>query len=335
MEPTIKDVSKLAKVSTATVSRVLNGQQWVAESTRASVLQAVQELNYKPNAIARSLMNAQTKTLAILFPNVSDMFSGTVLSGVEDAAQAQGFSVVVCKTGGGAERTLSYLQLLAEKRVDGIIFASEVWREEYAEFIGRLQIPLLVLSGETQREGIPVVRCDDHQAAYAAASYLIGQGHERIGLLYGGAHETPAQHARVQGFLDAHRDHGLAVEPHQVLTQPGFAFKDGLSGGARLLDQSPGLSAVFASSDELALGVVSMAYGRGIRVPDDLSVMGFDDLPLAEMCIPPLTTVRQPLYGMGRRAASMLLDHLQGVQALADDAIFPTVIVERRSVRRL
>lgn len=335
MEATIKDVSKRARVSTATVSRVLNGHQWVAVETREAVLKAVQELNYKPNAVARSLMNAQTKTLAILFPNVSDMYSGTVLSGVEDAAQAAGFSVIVCKTGGGRERTLSYLQLLAEKRVDGIIFASEVLLEEYAGFIEKLSIPLVVLCGETQRRDIPVVRCDDHQAAYAATAYLIGQGHERIGLLYGGAHETPEQQGRLQGFYDAHRDHGLAVESRQVVVQDGFAFKDGLVGGARLLNQSPGLSAVFASSDELAVGMVSVAFQWGLRVPDDLSVMGFDDLPLAEMCIPPLTTVRQPLYGMGRRAATMLLDHILKVCPLDGNAIFPTVVVERRSVRRL
>ncbi|PNY79311.1 LacI family DNA-binding transcriptional regulator [Deinococcus koreensis] len=335
MEPTIKDVSRRANVSTATVSRVLNGERWVAEATREAVLRAVQELNYKPNAVARSLINAQTKTLAILFPKVSDMFSGTVLSGIEDAAQAQGFSVIVCRTGGGRERTLEYLQVLAEKRVDGIIFASEVLREEYAAFIRRLNIPLVVLSGETQDAAIPTVRCDDHQAAYAATGYLIGLGHERIGMLYGGAHETPEQHGRLQGFFEAHRDHGLAVDEAQVLLQPGFAFKDGLEGAHTLLGRPLNLSALFASSDELALGVISAAYQRGLRVPDDLSVMGFDDLPLAEMSVPPLTTVRQPLYGMGRRAATMLLDHIQSVQPLAGSAVFPTTIVERRSVRRL
>lgn len=335
MEPTIKDVARRAGVSTATVSRVLNGQHWVAEETKATVLQAVQELNYKPNAIARSLMNAQTKTLAIIFPNVSDMFSGTVLSGVEDAAHQRGFSVIVCKTGGGHERTLGYLQLLAEKRVDGIVFASEVLREEYASFIGRLRIPLVVLSGESMQPGIPTVRCDDHQAAYAAASYLIGQGHERIAMLYGGAHDTPEQNGRLLGFHEAHRDHGLVVEPQHVLCLEGFAFKDGQLGGAALLQQNRTLTAIFASSDELALGVMSAAYVRGIRVPEDLSVMGFDDLPLAEMSLPPLTTVRQPLYGMGRRAATMLLDHIQDVQALEGHAVFPTTIVERQSVRRL
>lgn len=335
MEPTIKDVAKRAKVSTATVSRVLNGQQWVAEETRAAVLQAVQELNYKPNAVARSLMHAQTKTLAIIFPNVSDMFSGTVLGGVEDAAHVRGFSVIVCKTGGGRERTLDYLQLLAEKRVDGIVFASEVLREEYADFIRRLRIPLVVLSGESADPGVPIVRCDDRQAAYAAAAYLIGQGHERIGLLYGGGRETPEQHGRVLGFHEAHRDHGLAVAPERVELLDGFAFRDGQVGGAALLGRAPGLTAIFASSDELALGVMSAAAARGLRVPDDLSVMGFDDLPLAEMSLPPLTTVRQPLYGMGRKAANLLLDHIQDVKKLQESVVFPTTIVERRTVRRI
>ena len=335
MEPTIKDVAKRAQVSTATVSRVLNEQHWVAEGTRATVFKAVQELNYKPNAVARSLMHSQTKTLAIIFPNVSDMFSGTVLTGAEDAAHARGFSVIICKTGGGKERTLSYLQLLAEKRVDGIIFASEVLLAEYAEFIQRLGIPLVVLSGETVEPGVPIIRCDDHQAAYAATAYLIGLGHERIGMLYGGAHETAEQNGRLLGFHEAHRDHGLVVEGAQVVCMDGFAFKDGQVGGGQLIKQCRGLSAIFASSDELALGVMSAAFVRGIRVPDDLSVMGFDDLPLAEMSLPPLTTVRQPLYGMGRRAATLLLDHIQGLQKLGENAVFPTTIVERQSVRRL
>lgn len=334
MEPTIKDVARRASVSTATVSRVLNGQQWVAEETRNTVLNAIRELNYKPNAVARSLLHAQTRTLAILFPAVSDMFSGTVLSGVEDAAQERGFSVIVCKTGGHRERTLASLQLLAEKRVDGIIFASEVLHQEYARFIGRLRIPLVVLSGESTEPGIPTIRCDDRQAAYTAAAYLIGLGHERIGMLYGGAHETPEQNGRLLGFQEAHRDHGLAVAPEAVLCLEGFAFKDGQRGGTALLERARGLTAIFASSDELALGVMSAAFRRGLRLPDDLSVMGFDDLPLAEMSLPPLTTVRQPLYGMGRRAGAMLLDHIQNIQPLGGHTVFPTIIVERGSVRR-
>lgn len=280
-------------------------------------------------------MHARTKTLAILFPGVSDMFSGTVLGGVEDAAQERGFSVIVGRTGGDYGRTLGYLQLLAEKRVDGLIFASEVLREEYADFVGRLPMPLVVLSGESARPGIPTIRCDDRQAAYTATSYLIGQGHERIGMLYGGAHETPEQSGRLLGFHEAHRDHGLAVEPERVLCLEGFAFRDGQAGGADLLSRAGNLTAVFASSDELALGVMSAAAKRGLRVPEDLSVMGFDDLPLAEMSLPPLTTVRQPLYSMGRRAATMLLDHIQDVRGLEGHALFPTTIVERQSVRRL
>ncbi|GGJ79044.1 LacI family transcriptional regulator [Deinococcus aquiradiocola] len=306
----------------------------MADETRANVLLAVQELNYKPNAVARSLMNARTKTLAIIFPNVSDGFSGTVLSGVEDAAHAQGFSIIVCKTGGGRERTLDYLQLLAEKRVDGIIFASEVLLPEYATFIQKLRIPLVVLSGESSDPSVPTLRCDDRLAAYTAAAYLISLGHERIGMIYGGAYGTPEQNGRVRGFEEAHRDHGLALTEGQVQLMDGFAFKDGQVGGQRLLATLTDLTAVFASSDELALGVMSAAHARGLQVPDDLSVMGFDDLPLAEMCLPPLTTVRQPLYGMGRRAASLLLDHLQGIQKLGENVVFPTTIVERQSVRR-
>ena len=335
MEPTIKEVASRAGVSTATVSRVLNGQHWVAETTRQTVLEAVQELNYTPNAVARSLMSARTHTLAILFPNVSDMFSGTVLSGVEDAAQERGFGVMVCKTGGERERTLSYLQLLAEKRVDGIIFASEILRSEYADFVQKSRIPLIVLSGESEQPGVPTIRCDDYQAAHAATSYLIGRGHERIGMLYGGAHETRTQQGRLTGFREAFRDHGLELVESRVLCLEGFAFKDGQAGGAALLKANPELSAIFASSDELALGVISAAYQRGVRVPEDLSVMGFDDLPLAEMSCPPLTTVRQPLYSMGLKAANMLLNHDRATSSQPDHVTFPTTIVERRSVRRL
>ncbi|WP_034336932.1 LacI family DNA-binding transcriptional regulator [Deinococcus misasensis] len=334
MDINIKEVARKAGVSIATVSRVINGKEGYSDLTRQKVMRAIQDLNYKPNALARGLLNQKTQTLAIIFPQVSDMFTGRVLRGVEAAAHQENFSVIVCKTDGSHVRTMRHLELLAEKRVDGIVFASEILVKEYSDFIQRLKIPLVVLSGESDDPGIPCVRCDDQKASFTATSYLIGQGHTQIGMLYGGRKGKLDEITRVVGYHEALSHFHVPFDPHKVITSEGFGFQEGKTGAAQLLDRFPNLTAIFAASDEMAVGVIAAAYERGIRVPEQLSVVGYDDLPIAEMTTPPLTTIHQPLYKMGFKAASMLLDHIHGREDLFSSVVFPHTIIERGSVSR-
>ena len=181
MAYTIKDVARKADVSIATVSRILNGQRGYSAKTKEKVLQVIEELGYHPNAIARGLINKRTHSIGVLFPSLSGSLVTDLLKGIEKAASAQGSSVIVCHTESDQEKTMKYLQLLSEKRVDGIIFTSEILQEEYYQFIKKIKVPIVLLATKSDFYPVPYVKVDDCDAAYTATEFLIQKGHKSIG----------------------------------------------------------------------------------------------------------------------------------------------------------
>lgn len=333
MSSTIKDVAKMAGVSVATVSRVLNNLPGYSEDTRLKVMQAVKELEYQPNAIARGLVNKRTETIGVLFPSVSSSFSSEILHGIEEVAHEHNYSVIVCNTAEDGKRTMKYLQVLREKRVDGIIFSSGVLKPEYYEAVQAMGVPLVLVATQSEFDGVPYVKVDDRQAAYDAAEYLIRRGHRRIGMIGGGEADRIAGKPRYDGFRQALRDHGIPLADAMV-QDGGFTFEGGLRAAERLLEAAPETTAVFAAADEMAIAVISAAAGRGIAVPEELSVIGYDNLKLAEMSNPPLTTVAQPLQEMGGLAARKLIAQLDSGITAASEVALHTVI-ERGTVKTL
>ncbi|KON88703.1 LacI family transcriptional regulator [Sporosarcina globispora] len=332
MSYTIKDVAKKANVSIATVSRILNAQSGYSEKTKIRVLQVIEELGYQPNAIARGLINKRTHTIGVLFPKLSSSLVTDLLDGIEKAAGISGSSVIVCHTEYNGEKTLKYLQLLSEKRVDGIIFASEVLREEYYQFLKKSNIPIILLSTESPSFSIPHVKVNDFHAAYSAASYLIEKGHKNIGMISGNKEDMIAGKPRIEGFQKALADAHIPLSEENVVYKKGFSFPDGVEGLKELLKQFPSVTALFAASDEIAIGALSAAYHLGIKVPDELSIIGYDNLNIASMSIPPLTTVSQPLKEMGETAAGMLFKLLETGKA-PNSILMPHQIIERFSVK--
>jgi LacI family transcriptional regulator len=333
MSYTIKDVAKYANVSTATVSRVLNGQGGYSKATEEKVLLAIKELGYQPNAFARGLISNKSNTLGILFPEVSSQFSSKILRGVEEAAHKLGSSVIVCNTASHGQRTMKYLQLLAEKRVDGILFVSEMITEEYYEKLESMQIPVVLISTESYQYPLPFVKVDDKHAAFTATDYLVKMGHSKIGMISGNKEDIIAGQPRIDGYKQALAQRGLTIEDKNIIHSQGFSFKDGFTGLQGLLEQSPDLTAVFAASDALAMGAISSAYKLGIKIPEHLSIIGYDNLPMAEMAIPPLTTVAQPLEQMGMVAAEMLFTMMDQGRRV-ESRIMPHSVIERESVKR-
>ncbi|QNG59914.1 substrate-binding domain-containing protein [Bacillus sp. PAMC26568] len=331
MTNTIKDVAKKANVSIATVSRILNNQKGYSEKTKRKVLEAIEELDYHPNAIARGLINKKTSTIGVLFPALSSMLVTELLAGIEKAAHLHGSSVIVCHTESNGSKTMKYLQLLNEKRVDGIIFTSEVLKEEYYEFIQKMNIPLVLLSTESRAYSVPYVKVDDRHAAYSATQYLIKNGHTRIGMISGNRNDLIAGKPRIEGFKNALMDHGLPIQDSQIVYSEGFTLADGMDGLKKLRNQAPGVTAVFTASDEIAFGAISAAFQMGVKIPEDLSIIGYDNLKIAEMSIPPLTSLAQPFYEMGEKAARMIFDMMNGDQ-LVESRIMPHSIKERSSV---
>lgn len=329
--PTIKDVAKEANVSVATVSRVLNGLSGFSADTEKKVREAIQSLGYRYNAVARNLKTKKTNTIAVLLPQVETTFYVKILNGIEDASQKCGYSVLVCHVGVSGNRTRQYMKLLMQQQVDGIIGCSLPPKEEIDTLLANCGVPCVLVSTLSPRYPIPYVRVDDREASRAATSYLIGKGHRRIAMLAGSEDDVVAGKLRLEGYLESLKEHSLPVRKEWIKFTK-FSYETGLS-AARELMREKGFTAVVACCDEVATAAIMAAYEAGRSVPDDFSIIGYDNTKTAEMAIPPLTTVSQPLYEMGKRAFEMLTSAMENVRV--EPEVLPFEIVERRSVRQI
>lgn len=334
MKITIKDVAKKANVSVATVSRVINNKGGYSEETEERILRVIEELNYSPNAIARGLVGKRTKTIGLLVPDLTSTLPIELLKGVEKAAHKMGHSVILCNTELGGKKTLDYLRLLDEKQIDGIIYASHELKEDYYRYIKKMNVPLVLLATESNRFPVPFVKVNDRMAVYSAISYLIEKGHRKIAIISGSQQDEIAGVPRIVGYKAAMRDHGLSIKDEWIVETESFFFENGKKGFLQLMNQAPDITAVFAASDDMAIGVLSAANNLGIKVPDDLSVMGYDNLRIAEMVVPTLTTVAQPFEKMGERAVEMIFEMLSTGKNI-ESFYFPHQIIERQSVKDL
>ncbi|UFJ39593.1 LacI family transcriptional regulator [Brevibacillus humidisoli] len=336
---TIKDVARRANVSIATVSRVINNKPWASEKAKEKVWQAIRELGYEPNALARGLVSGKSNTIGVLIPDVSNLFFAEVFRGMEDAVHERNSNVFICNTDSDKRRMLRYIKLLKEKQIEGVIFTSEEVTEEYFEALQQLHVPVVLVATTASRHELPVVKVDDHQAVYEAVTYLIQSGHREIGMISGPLDDAIAGSPRYHGYQAALADHRIPCKTENVVFGD-YRFHSGRRAIRELLARNPGLTAVFASSDEMAIGAMVEACKMGIAIPEQLSVMGFDNVRLAEMSNPALTTVAQPLYEMGYRAVELLFELIDQYQIEGKiDWSGPTIkmnhqIVERESVKR-
>jgi len=327
--PTIRDVAKQANVSVATVSRVLNGLPGYTEDTKRRVLEAIDRLGFRRNALATGLVSRRTSIIGVLLPRISDRWSTMLLQGIEHAAHELSHSVIVCNTDDDADRTLHELQVLGERQADGVIYAGSHLRDDCGKELERMGIPVVLVSTSSTRYQLPYVRVDDTAAAFHATRYLVENGHHSIGMIAGPSADPASGGTRVEGFLQALREAGLDADGDRV-THGDLSFRSGLDAMDRLMAQVQGLTAVFAASDEMAVGAIAWCGTHQVRVPEQMSVIGYNDTQDAEMSVPPLTTVRQPIYEMGRRAATIIVDRRHRQESL----VMPFSIVERSSVRR-
>jgi LacI family transcriptional regulator len=328
MKPTIRNVAKRAQVSVATVSRIINGQPGYTEDTRRKVLQVIEEMGYKPSAVARGLAMKKTFILGVLLPSVTGNFASILFGGIEHAAREANHSVLICKTGDNGQYTSQYLRILDEHHVSGILFVSETLKDEYAEILLKMEIPVILVATQSEFHPFPYIKVNDKQASYQATKYLSDRGHTTIGMISGMKDDPIAGIPRVEGFTRALQDAGLSC-PEECIVYGNFAYHSGIEGMARLHKQYPDVTAVFAASDEMAAGALTYTHQQGINVPDEFSIIGYDDTQIAEMVYPPLTTVHQPIYEIGARAVSMVLEGRE------ESVIMPYSITERASVKDL
>jgi len=307
MKSTITDVAKKAGVSMKTVSRVLNKEPNVAEKTRERVLEVAKELRYSPNIAARGLASSKSYLLALLYDNPSPNYIANIQKGAIDACRDNGYHLVVEPINMSKINVGVAVDLLLERLpVDGIILTPPLCDDEdVLKILKRLKIPYIPVAPAEESEHLSFVKMDDVQAAYEMTEFLIRQGHRKIGFIAGHP-EHSASKLRYQGFVKAMNAVGLKVRDEWVV-EGDFSFKSGVDAAETLLGLSECPTAIFASNDDMAAGVVSVASRLGVSVPDDLSVGGFDDTPLAKILYPQLTTIQQPIYEMGHRAANLLI----------------------------
>jgi LacI family transcriptional regulator len=324
---TIAEVAARAGVSTATVSRVLSGSVAARPDTRDRVLAAARELDYRPSAIARALKRRETRTLGLLVTDVGNPFYPQVVAAVEAAAHELGYGIVLANGGNEVARELEHLDLLAERRVDGLIVASAHVTHEHLGRLERARLPVVLVNADVQAAGIASVSTDHRLGARLATAHLVDLGHRRIGHI-----SAPASHAAARARLAGVRD-GTASVDDPVVVEGNADIAGGATAVAALL--AAGVTAIVAYNDLTAIGALRALHAAGRTVPDQVSVVGFDDIEMAAWTDPPLTTVRQPIPDLGRWAVERLVAGLRGspAAATAEHTVLAPSLVLRDSTR--
>lgn len=334
MPTTIRDVAKRAGVSVKTVSRVLNQEPMVNENTRTRVEKVIAQLEYVPNISAQRLARGRAKVIALLFDNVSQTYLNDVLKGCFQEARETGFGVLTypCDVQKIQDRQ-AILQLAAQRRVDGFIFTPPCDNVvELLQDLTRLNVPFVRLSPRNHRLPYPHVRIRDYESAISLTEYLITLGHRRIGFIMG-SQDHSASEARLDGFRDALKKHKIQLD-EKLVCSGDWTFAAGMTGARKLLGCETRPTAIFASNDDIAAGVLFTAHQLGIRVPEQLTVTGFDDVPLAQQVWPPLTTMRQPILQIAQMATHLLTDLIKKHPVKTVHYDLPTELVIRESSAR-
>lgn len=307
--PTILDVAKKAGVSRSTVSRVLTNSNRVDPETKQKVLAVMKELNYQPSQVARNLRRQETKLIAVLIPGISNPFFGSLVQGMEEVAIKKGYNVILCNMGEDPVRQMEYLQMLERKQVDGVILTA--LRNPLDEVKAYLQYGPIVLASEyVEDDSLPAVVIDNIKAAERVTEHLIMKGHKRIGFINGPEHIILCRD-RQEGYIQTLEKYEISAS-HDLIMSSDFTIKGGFECAKQLLELEEKPSAIFAANDDMAVGVIQAVQERGLRVPQDVSVVGFDNVQISRVVQPNLTTIDQPIFQIGIKSMELLMSCLEG-----------------------
>lgn len=310
----IKDVAERAGVSITTVSHVINETRYVSDDLRARVYSAMEALNYRPNTLARSLRSGRTRTIGLVIPDISNLFFAEISRKIEDKGFEYGYSVILCNTDDDREKEKSYIDVLMEKQVDGIIFISAGAAKESIFKPMEVNIPIVVADRDIPNSTSDVVLIDNHKGGYDATRYLISLNHKRIACISGPSPATPSA-LRVEGYKRALEEAGIPID--ETLIRPGnFRYESGETCMRELLKNPDPPTAVFVCNDMMALGAIRAIQVSGKRIPEHISLVGFDNIPLSRTIYPALTTMAQPILEMAETAVDLLVERIQIKQHL-------------------
>jgi LacI family transcriptional regulator len=327
---TIRDVAKRACVSTMTVSRVINSSGYISQETQERVEKAIAEMGYVPNALARSLRFKQTQTIALVLTDITNPFFTTIARGVEDAASEKGFTVMYCNTDESLVEETEYLHTLLKKQVDGVLLVPVGSSNENVLYLQERNTPLVVLDRHVPDVKIDSVRADSVQGGYTLTRHLLDLGHRRIAILSGPA-DTSTALDRVVGYHQAFAEAGLPVDP-QWVRHGLFVQESGYQMAQEVLALSPRPTGIVAANNFISIGAYHALRAAGLRIPEDISLVTFDDLPTPLVLEPFLTAIDQSAYELGYKATQMLLTRLAGEgPSEPQEIIYPTRLIVRKS----
>ncbi len=330
MVATIKDVAKLAEVNISTVSRVLSGRKNVSAPTKERVLEAIRHLGYQPNPLAQGLKGGRTMTAALVIPNIRNTIFPAVSRGAEDCAAKLGYNLILCNTDEEAQREKAYIEMLQKRFVDGAIFATATDDSDYLRELAESGFPMVALMRDLHWN-IDTVVTENEESAYHATAYLLGRGCKRVAFLNGNE-KISLYRNRFSGYCRSLKDFGIPFDPEIVQeVDTRRDYHSGYQATKLLLSRDRHIDGIFSPNDNAAIGAIACLRDHDIRVPEDVKVLGFGNLEVAQMTTPPLTTMNQPLYKMGETAMELLFSRIGDPQAEARRVVFQAELLVRAS----
>jgi LacI family transcriptional regulator len=326
---TIFDVADAAGVSYGTVSRVINNDPHVKAETRTRVIDAIERLGYVTNRQAQNLARGQTHVIGVLVPDLGTGYIGEIIRGIDSELDHAGYDLMMFTTHRRAAKEANYVASLAQGVAEGLLLVLPRNPADYLGVLNNRKFPHVLIDHQGVDTNSPAVGATNWQGGFVATEYLIGLGHERIGFITGSM-DLGCSQERLEGYKAALRVHHFPETP-ELIFEGDFFQNSGVIGANVLLDLPQPPTAIFASNDVMAMGAMDVIRHRGLRIPDDISIVGFDNIPQAEMVYPPLTTVQQPLEQMGRVATQALLDMLKDPEKQITRVELPTELIVRSS----
>ncbi|WP_017756146.1 catabolite control protein A [Calidifontibacillus oryziterrae] len=333
MNITIYDVASEAGVSMATVSRVVNGNPNVKPSTRKKVLEAIERLGYRPNAVARGLASKKTTTVGVIIPDISSMFFAELARGIEDIATMYKYNIILSNSDRNKDKELHLLNTLLSKQVDGIVFMGGNITYQHVEEFKKSPVPIVLAATVEENNELPSVNIDYEQASYDAVHALIEKGHKHIGFVSGPIEELTTRKLKLTGYRRALEEANLPFDENNLYIGDYSRYEVGLHAIETFHEKGLKQTAIFAVIDEIALGVINGASDLGISVPNDIEVMGFEDTRLAVMVRPQLSTVVQPMYDIGAVAMRLLTKYMNKEKVENHIVVLPHRIEFRQSTK--
>ncbi len=332
MSVTIYDVAREANVSMATVSRVVNGNPNVKPTTRKKVLDTIERLGYRPNAVARGLASKKTTTVGAIIPDISSIFFSELTRGIEDIAMMYKYNIILSNSDQNKEKELRLIDTMLEKQVDGIVFMGGKITEDHIKQFETANVPVVLAATQDETETLPSINIDYRQAAYEATNYLLDSIKEQPAFVKGDDY-VQSNGLKLEGYREALRDAGIDID-ESLIVEEETTYNGGITAVNKLLEKGIKPKGIFVATDEMAVGVIHSLQDGGLRVPEDVEVFGFNNTRVSLMVRPTLTTVVQPMYDIGAVAMRLLTKFMNKEEVDEQTVILPHRILTRNSTKQ-